>query len=258
MLNVQLPAREYLSLSGVPITDAVLGSLFVSALLVIGGYIAAKKFNKVPTRMQVLYEWLYVFVEGQAASAFGTKEDGRRFAPLFLTLMIFIGAANQMALLPIIFEITAGEGPLLRQPTSDLSMTLALSLVMIVSANLLALFISPRAHIGSYLPLSPLFKARTMGQLFKAGIELFIGLLNIFGELAKVVSLSCRLFGNIFAGNVMVAVIMSLAVFTQAIVPIPFLILGTFSGFVQAYVFMTLSLQFMAGSITSARQGYQV
>lgn len=254
MLNVQLPAREYFTIFGqAPVTDALLGSMIVAVIMIAVGVNAARKFKRIPTRLQVVAEWLYDFVYQQVLTAFGTKEDAQRFTPLFLTLMVLIGVANQLALLPLVFEITAGDGALFRQPTSDLSMTLALALLMIAAANMLALKVSPIGHLSSYVPLGNLFRARSMGGIFQASIDLFIGLLNIFGEIAKVISLSCRLFGNIFAGNVMIAVIMSLAVFTQAVVPIPFVILGTFSGFVQAYVFMTLTVQFMAGSITAAR-----
>ena len=69
---------------------------------------------------------------------------------------------------------------------------------------------------------------------------------------AKVVSLSARLFGNIFAGNVMVAVVIGLSAFTQFIVPLPFIVLSVFSGLIQAFVFMLLSIQFIALSIDGA------
>jgi F-type H+-transporting ATPase subunit a len=70
--------------------------------------------------------------------------------------------------------------------------------------------------------------------------------------MAKVISVSCRLFGNLFAGDVMVAVIISLSKFTEFIVPIPFLFLGIFSGFVQAFVFTLLSLQFVSSTYNTA------
>ncbi|MDQ5919617.1 MAG: F-type H+-transporting ATPase subunit a [Patescibacteria group bacterium] len=80
-----------------------------------------------------------------------------------------------------------------------------------------------------------------------------MGLLDIIGELAKILSLSARLFGNIFAGDVMILVIVSLSTYTQFFVPLPFLALSIFSGFVQAFVFSLLSIQFLSGTITSVK-----
>lgn len=255
MLNVQLPAREYVTLFGAPVTDAIAGAVLCTAALFVAGVWAARSFHKVPTRAQVVFEFFYGFVHGQLKDAFGSEREARRLAPWFLSLLLFIGLANQMALFPLVFEVLYKGGSLFRQPTSDLSGTLALALVMVGGANIMALSVSPMNHVFSYFPINKLLSARSMSQLMNAGIEFFIGIMNIIGETAKVISLSCRLFGNIFAGNVIVAVIMSVAVFTQYLVPVPFLILGTFSSFVQAYVFMTLTLQFMAGSVNGARGG---
>jgi F-type H+-transporting ATPase subunit a len=91
-------------------------------------------------------------------------------------------------------------------------------------------------------------KIRSPKQAFDAVLGLFLGALDIIGEFAKVLSLSGRLFGNLFAGDVMVAVIISLASFTQFIVPIPFMFLSIFSGIVQAAVFTMLSILFIAGT----------
>ena len=82
-------------------------------------------------------------------------------------------------------------------------------------------------------------------------LQLFLGVLNIIGELAKVISLSARLFGNIFAGEVMVGVIAGLSFYTMFFVPIPFIFLSIFSGIVQAFVFSYLSLSFMSDIIKS-------
>jgi F-type H+-transporting ATPase subunit a len=255
MLAVQLPAREYATLLGAPLTDAILGAVLCTAFLFLAGLWSARHFSVVPTRMQVIFEFLYSSVYSLLKDAFGSDWEARRLAPIFLSLMLFIALANQLALFPLIFEILYNDGPLFRQPTSDLSGTVALALAMVGGANIMAFYLSPANHLLSFFPINKVFAAHSFADLMNAFIELGIGSLNIIGELAKIVSLSCRLFGNIFAGNVMVAVIMSIAVFTQYLVPVPFLILGTFSGFVQAYVFMTLTIQFMSGSVNGARGG---
>lgn len=254
MLEIQLPARDVLTIFGNPVTDAQIGALIVGAIVLIVGGVSARRFSVIPSRMQVIMEYLYDMVERSLEGAFGTQKEARRYTPLFLTTLLVIAIANQLVLLPVVFELLYEGTPLVRQPTSDLSGTVALALVMVVGANILALMASPRGHLSSFFPIGTVLKARSFGDFFQACIGMFIGGMNIIGECAKVISLSCRLFGNIFAGNVMVAVIMSLAAFTAYLVPIPFMILGVFSGAVQAYVFMTLTIQFMAGSVVSARQ----
>ncbi len=251
--EITLAARPLFHIGPVPITDAFFGAVLVSLTLIFFSIAAARKFSIIPTRIQALFEMIAEYLLEQLEGAFGSKTEARKFFPLVFTLLLFIVVANQFTLIPLIFEVTQGGLDVLRQPTSDLAGTIALSLMVIVIANILALRISPIGHLKNFFPIHKIFQARSIGELFNAGIDMFIGVLNIIGEFAKIVSLAARLFGNIFAGNVMVAVIASLAAFTQFIVPIPFIALSVFSGFIQAFVFMLLSMQFIAMSIEGAK-----
>lgn len=253
MADITLPARILFSLGPIPITDGFLGAVLVTLLLFGFMFAASRKFAIVPTRMQTAFEMVTEYILEQLETAFGDRKQAEDFYPLFMTLLLFIAVANQLMLLPFVFEITLSGGDLFRQPTSDLAQPLALSLLIFVLSNVMALRISPMKHLSNFINIGPLLKVRSIGDLFSAMIEFSIGLLNIVGEFAKVVSLAARLFGNIFAGNVMVAVIISLSTFTQFIVPIPFLVLSIFSGFVQAFVFMLLSIQFTALAIQGAK-----
>jgi len=98
-----------------------------------------------------------------------------------------------------------------------------------------------------------LFKVRSVAGLLKALLDIFLGFMDIIGELAKIVSLSARLFGNVFAGEAMVAVITGISAYTQFIVPMPFYILSAFSGLIQALVFAILALSFISGMHNSIR-----
>lgn len=258
MVNVSIPAEVLFRIGPVPITDGFLNAFLITVLLGFFALAVSRKFSIIPTKIQVVCEAIVDVVLGQLETAFGSKEDARKFLPLFATVLIFIAIANQFSLVPLITSLTYDGTLLLRLPTSDLSGTVALALIMVGFSHILALSIAPLGHLGSYIRIAPFFKARSFSQLFDAGIGFFLGSLDIIGEIAKVISLSCRLFGNLFAGNVMVAVIVSLSVYTSFIVPIPFLALGIFSGFVQAFVFMLLTMQFMAGTVSSARAHRQV
>lgn len=249
-LAISLPSRVLFSIGPIGITDSLLGALIVSLTLIIFGALAARKFAIIPTRTQVVFEWMAEYLMEQLESAFGSKTEARRYFSLIFTLLLFIGIANQFTLLPFIFEVTYAGGDLVRQPTSDLAGTISLALIVVVIANVMAMSLSPINHLKNFFPLHHLFAIRKLSDIPMAMVEMFLGVLNIIGEFAKVISLGARLFGNIFAGNVMAAVIASLVPF---VVPLPFIFLSVFSGFIQAFVFMALSLQFIALSIKGAR-----
>lgn len=253
MLDISVPARVVAHLGPIPITDGVLAAFTASLILVGVALLVRKGLGIVPTRRQAAVEFLAEYIDEQLAAAFGSRQEGRKHLPIILTLLLFIVIANQLSLFPFLFQITLEGKPLLRLSTSDLNQTLSLALVVIGSAHLLAFAFSPLRHIGNYIKIAPLFRARSGKDLGFALLELFTGLLDIVGELAKIMSLSARLFGNIFAGDVMIAVIASLSAYTRFFVPIPFLVLGIFSGFVQAFVFTLLSIQFLSGTITSVK-----
>lgn len=253
MLNIQVPAPSVVSLAGLPITNAVIAAYLSTFLIVLVALILRKGMKRIPGRAQAFVEMIFEYIDDQLTQAFGSKEEGRRYFPLVMTLLLFIAVANQLSIFPLLFQILVEGKPLLRLSTSDLSQTLTLGLVVVGLSHVLALALSPIKHIGNYIRIAPLFKVRSVGDLGHALIELFLGFMDIIGEVAKIVSLSCRLFGNLFAGDVMVAVIVSLSTYTQFIVPIPFLLLGLFSGFVQAFVFTLLSIQFLAGPVNTAK-----
>ncbi|HBU27541.1 TPA: hypothetical protein DEB00_00300 [Candidatus Uhrbacteria bacterium] len=251
-MDISLPARVITYLGPIPLTDGQLGAILVSLFTILFFVLSARRFSLVPTRMQLVLEFVHDYIMEQLENAFHSKKRANAFFPLFMTLLIFILVSNQFALMPLVFEIMTSGGDVFRQPTSDLTNTLALSLVIFLICHFMAFKISPLKHLSNFFNVMPLLRARSVGAVFSAGIEFFIGLLNIIGEFAKIVSLAARLFGNVFAGNVMVAVIMSLSFYTQFLAPLPFIVLSTFSGLVQSFVFMLLAIQFVALSIDGA------
>lgn len=258
-MNITLPSDILFSLGPIAITNGLLGGLLVSIVLIAGGLLIARRFDVIPGRMQMILELIADYILEQLEEAFGSKEQARSFFPLFMTLLLLITVANQFMLVPFIFDITYGDVALFRQSTSDFAQPVALALLVFVISQYMAFKISPIKHLSNFFPLhefKPVFTAKGLGKKFvallNAGLQMGIGLLNIIGEAGKHVALAARLFGNIFAGNVMVAVIIGLASFTQFLVPIPFIALSVFSGFIQAFVFMLLSVQFIAITMQGA------
>jgi F-type H+-transporting ATPase subunit a len=254
MTDIRLPADILFSLGPIGVTNGHLAAFSITVAFSLVGLLSYKRLRLVPGRLQSSIELLVEFMLDRVESAFGDKKTARKFFPLLMTSLLFILIANQFSLIPLVGNIVTGETPVLRSPTSDLAMTLALSLFVVVLANVLAFSISPLHHIGNFIKVAPLFRARSLGELARAVLDFLLGLLDIISEFAKIISLGGRLFGNIFAGEVMVAVIAGLSIYTQFLAPIPFIFLSLFSGVIQAFVFVLLATQFIAGSIGSAKE----
>ncbi len=249
MINVSLAAEPIFYIGQFGVTNALLSAIIITFFLLAFAIVARRSMGIVPSRVQVLLELVAEFVLEQLKAAFGSEKRARKFFPVIMTVLLFITIANQFSLVPLIYQITYHGKTALRTATSDLTLTLALAALMIISAQVLAFMASPLTHIGKYIKIGPLLKARSPGAIANGFLELFLGLLDIIGEISKILSMSFRLFGNIFAGEVLVAVIAGLSAYTTFILPIPFMAISIFSGFVQALVFMLLSVQFIAGTL---------
>ena len=212
-----------------PITNTLLVSWITMAILVVVSILVRLQVRLIPTGVQNFMEMIidfgYTTVEGLAGSK--TKV----IFPIVMTFFLFILTANWLGLLPGFGTITYKGELLLRSINSDLNMTLSLALVSVVVTHLLAV---------KYLGLGNYLKRWFSLQFFP--IYLFVGFLEIVSEFTKLVSLSFRLFGNIFAGEVVLSTVASIFAF---ILPLPFYFLEIVVGFVQAAVFMMLTLVFM-------------
>jgi F-type H+-transporting ATPase subunit a len=174
-----------------------------------------------------------------------------------LALFLFILVSNWMGLLPgvgtIGFVETGEHGrifvPLLRGATADLNTTLAIGLFSVVVSHVFGvIMVGLWNHFNKFVNIKAIIaipgKVKTDPTILMINpIKIFVGLIEIVGEVAKVASLSLRLFGNIFAGEVLLASMMALSAF---ILPLPFMFLELIVGIVQALVFAILTLAFMS------------
>jgi F-type H+-transporting ATPase subunit a len=169
----------------------------------------------------------------------------RKFFPMICTMFIFILVGNWMGILPGIGSITVsgthnGEPemvPLFRSMNADVNMTLAIALVSMTSVQLYGMVaLGVRGYASKFL-VAP----------WKSPIGTFVGFLEIISEISKLVSFTFRLFGNIFAGEVLLIVMSFLMPY---VVPIPFLGLEMFVGVIQALVFAMLTTVFLKNAVT--------
>ena len=237
-MNISLAAEPILNIGGLHITNAIFTGWIVSLLMIIGAFFGTRTIRLLPGKVQnlleVLIEMFYNLVESVS------KEKTKKFFPLIATFFFFILFSNWLGLLPGfgslgIFEEHEGKRiliPFFRAATSDLNTTLALALVAVVSIQFFGIKeIGLKAHLGKFF-INPL----------KKPIEGFVGILELVLEFAKIISFAFRLFGNVFAGEVLITVVTSLI---PIIIPLPFLGLEVFVGFIQALVFALLTLVFI-------------
>ncbi len=211
-----------------PITNTLLVGWITIIVLTILAVLATRKVSLVPSGLQNLFEVVIDFgfttVEDLAGS-----EKTKVFFPVVMTFFFFILIFNWLGLLPGFATITFRHEPLLRSMNSDLNMTLALALVSAFMTHAFAIYyLGFLEYLKKFISLNPIF--------------LFVGMMELVGELTKIVSLSFRLFGNIFAGEVVLTTVSSIFAF---VAPLPFYFLEIIVGFVQAAVFMMLTMVFM-------------
>lgn len=253
-IDVALAPPQIAELGRIAVTNSMISAITSTAILIIFALILRRKLALKPGRLQMLFEMGVGLIYGNLIKAFGDEKRARKLFPLIFTIFIFLLVANNFTWIPFIETIKTENGvSIFTTPSAHYSMTITLALIMIVGAHIIALIIAPISHIGNFIKIGPIIKAKSLKELPMAIIGFFLGLLDIVGEIAKVISISTRLFGNMFAGGVIILIISSLAFVTQFFVPLPFMLLGVISGFVQAFVFAMLGTLFMSGTINAAK-----
>ncbi len=234
-----------------PITNSMVVTWVVAAGLILFAQAATRRMKRVPDGLQNFWEWmvedLYGFLEG----IIGGHLVKRTFW-FFATIFIFILAANWLSLVPGVGSVGWGhqtprgfvvDDPWLRGANADLNMTLAMALVFFACWVFWAL-----REIGPIGFLMHLFapKGETRGPLKLLMVIVFfvVGWLEVISILFRPVSLSFRLFGNIFAGENMLEAMSKLVPGLGWLLPIPFYFMELLVGFVQALVFMLLTAVF--------------
>jgi len=238
-LHIALAAERVGSVFGIPITNTLVAAWVVMIVLISTAFLVGRKAQMIPGRVQSFFEMLFEFVLDYMQQTLGTRELAVRFFPLIVTIFLFVFTSNLFDFVPLFGSIGVYQHgvlvPLLRPVNTDLNVTLALAIIVF-----LVIEISGILSLG-------LLKYGSKFVNFKTGAMGFVvGLLEIIGNLARLVSFSFRLFGNIFAGEVLIAVISS---FLPYLLPVPLMLFETFVGLLQAAIFALLTLVFIKLSI---------
>lgn len=229
-------------LYGLPITNSYLTSLIVIIVFIgIALYYREQSESKQKGNFYYLMQAFLRGMHGFFSTLVGTKAD--YLFPLLASLFIYILLQNWFGLLPGVGSVTirvVEDGvehwyPLLRGATADLNTTLAMALVAFAAVQYMGVkFLGFKTYISKFIN-------------FSNPINFVIGLFELISEFSRIISFSFRLFGNIFAGEVMLVIIASLV---PLFVPFPFLVMETFVGFLQAVVFSMLTAVFISLAIS--------
>ncbi len=225
---------------GIPITNTLLTAWVVMVTLIGIGYLVGRNPKLIPGKVQTAFEWLFEYVLDFMEETLGTRELAVRFFPLIVTMFLFILCSNWFDFLPILGSVGFTVGgrfvPLLRPANTDLNMTLALAIIAYLVIEITGIVTLGFLKYGSKFV-----------NLRQGVIGFFMGLIEFVSNLARLISFSFRLFGNIFAGEVLVAVVVA---FLPLVLPVPIMLFETFVGLVQAAIFALLTLVFVKLAIS--------
>jgi F-type H+-transporting ATPase subunit a len=270
-VHVELAAEKLFSVGPIEVTNSMATMWVIMAIIILVFWLAARKRQLVPGKFQSSVEMIVGFVANLVYGTAGRKL-GQKVLPLILGLFVFIWIANLSGLLPGVGsigyyheeshaeEVVAGDAadhdeeadsavvatddhaeeehgkvlvPFIRPPNADLNMTLAMALIAVGAVQVFGI----RAHgVG--------------GRIKHMADPPFIFPIEVIGEVSRVVSLSARLFGNVFAGEVLLAVMFALGAALKiallpVVFPVIFLFLELMFGTIQALVFSLLTLIYL-------------
>jgi F-type H+-transporting ATPase subunit a len=254
-LHIPTLAPETLfHVGSLPVTNTIINVWLAIGILFTIGIILKKRVSLKPGKMQNFMEFFLEKLLTYFDQITGDRKKTLRFLPLVGSVFFFILLSNWLGLLPGTGSIHFGEAPLLRPANSDLNLTLAMAVTVVIVSHIVGLItVGVFTHLNKFIQIGSLFKSLRKGPvaIFTAVINMAVGLIEIVSEFAKVLSLSLRLFGNIFAGEVLITVIASIA---AVILPAPFMVLELLVGLVQASVFTMLTLVYLT-VLSSAPHG---
>ncbi|HEY0948078.1 MAG TPA: F0F1 ATP synthase subunit A [Candidatus Paceibacterota bacterium] len=238
-IHVVLKAEEVFNILGFPVTNSLIMTVITTVLLLAFAYAVRSKLSMIPGKLQAGVEMLFQGVLNYMAETLESEKLARKFFPLIMTIFLFVFLANQLAFVPGVGSIGIDNGhggltPLLRAPAADLNMTLALAII-----SFLVIEISGVVILG-------FFKYAGKYINFNSPIDFAVGLIELVSNIGRLISFSFRLFGNVFAGEVMLVVV---GFFVAYLLPVPLMAFEVFVGFIQAVVFSMLTLFFIKLSI---------
>lgn len=241
----EMPPDVLFNIGPLPITNTIINTWIALIIFLIIGLLIKRSLSLKPKKLQNFFEFILETLLSFFDQVTGDRKKTMSFLPLVGTVFFFILLSNWLGLLPGTGSITLNDKMLLRPANTDLNLIFVMTFTSLITSHLVGFFaVGFFGYIGKFVKLKQFIQSFRKGPMaiFTGIIELFVGLLEIVSELAKVVSLSFRLFGNIFAGEVLITVMSSMLAF---LLPTPFMFLELLVGVIQAIVFSVLTLVYL-------------
>jgi F-type H+-transporting ATPase subunit a len=223
---------------GVPLTSTMLTAWLTMTLLIGASFLLSRRLRLVPGKIQIIAETVVGGVYDYMSDVLESRSLAKRYFPVIMTIFLFILSLNWIGLLPGITGFgLMGENhgkseliPFFYPAHTDLNMTIALAVIAFVFIEVAGVMaIGLWKYAGKFIN-------------FSSPLNFLIGIIELFSELARLISFSFRLFGNIFAGKTLLLIAMF---FVPFILPVPILAFEVFVGFIQAFIFAVLTLFFI-------------
>ena len=250
--EVTIYAEPIFHVGNFQVTNSLITSFTAVLIVFVLSLVLRLKLKKIPGKVQNFFEVMLEQVLGLCDQVTNDRKLSEKIFPFIFSIFLFILINNWLGLMPILgsFGMLVKEGtntsfvPFLRSGTADINTTLALAIMVVIGSNIFgAVVVGTWKTFNKYVNLNGLVGMATKVKkdpsvLIVAPINFFVGLLELLGEIAKMASLSFRLFGNVFAGEVLLA---SMGAIFAYVVPGPFLFLEVFVGLIQALIFSLLA-----------------
>lgn len=229
-------------LAGLPITATLLTSWVVLALLIAWAFYFYRALKLAPGTGQTAVELVVGGAYDYVKEVLEDEKLAQRYFPIIMTIFLFITATNLFGLLPfvggsvgLVDHAHGGLIPLFYPVNTDLNLTLAMAVISVVVIEFAGI-----AAMG-------VLKYGSKFVNFSSVIGFFVGIIELVSELARLITFSFRLFGNIFAGKVLILVALF---FLPYLLPVPLLAYEVFVGVIQGAVFAILTLFFIKIAVT--------
>ena len=244
---IHLAPGELFQIGGFSITNSIFYGWITTLITVLVLIAVARRVSVRPRGgLAQIIEFGAEFITGVVEGAFNDKKVARRYVPYFVTLFFFILFNTWMGLLPIVGEgVRSGHGtPLFRPFTGDLNGTFAMA-----ALTMIVVYVSSvRESGGLFSFLRHFFVGNPLNPMY-----FVIGLLEMFTDLTRVVSLSLRLFLNVAIGEMVIAVFSYLGHFAAPLSALPFTLIELGVGALQSYIFVILSVMYLAIAVNGVQ-----
>lgn len=251
--HISLKAEEVFKIGDVSITNSIIyGFLVALTMLIVGIWVAKRSKIKPVGGLVQITELALDFVVNMLEGTLGSRAKAAKYAPMFAVFFIFIVVSNLSGLLPwvgtgLYVNVDGVHTPIFRPFTADLNATIAMAIIAIGMVQYLSIkesgFMGHLKHYFTDKPLNP--------------INLFIGILEVFGELTRVLSLSLRLFLNTAVGEILIAVFIYVGSYGSPLTVLPIILFEILVALIQAYVFTVLTATYLGLAIAHGEHGHE-